>query len=858
MKQNWKIKGFSAVLAVVMMMSALNISVYAEETEMNTEAVIETEAESVFETESESVETAMETESADVEEKSFEETYEESIEETMEEASETTEETELIMGEVVEKEDLYEVSGIFGNSLKWTLSSGTLTISGKGSMGWNYYNSNTYAPWDASDSSIKKVVIQSGVTDIMPLAFAGCLNLSSVSIPNTVTKIGAGAFADCTSLTNISIPSSVKDMAYEARNSMPGLFQGCTKLVTVNIPSGVTNIGWSTFSNCKSLTSITLPNSITSIENWAFSGCINLNSITIPNSVKNIGPGAFSECVKLSSVKIPLNAEVCEEAFALCTGLKTVTIGDNVSIGVDVYSGGRTFYGCTSLTTVSIGKNVKIENEHNFENCTSLKSFTIAGNAPSMNTNQFKNVPTSMTVKVPTGATGYNKKPWTSFKVVYDNSDKLIEDFVTRLYKVCLNRAPDSTGLKDWKTKLKNKQITGVQAAYGFVFSKEFINKNLCNGDYVAQLYKAFLGRTADAAGKKDWVNKLNSGKTREEIFNGFALSQEFKKICTDAGISQGKGISIPANGTVPTGKCSVCGKEDGVTGFVTRLYKICLNRTPDAAGLADWTAKLKSHKITGVEAAYGFFFSQEFINKKYSNTKYVEYLYKALMDRNADEAGKKDWVNRMKYGWIRQDIFYGFAGSQEFTNICSKYGIVRGEVKLPSFQAKGSMNKSVTWVLDNAGILTISGKGSMGLGGEGDQPWFDYIPNIKKVVIKSGIIDIRECAFYGCVELESISIPNTVTRIGRGAFSMCQHLKEIKIPDSVTDLNAGNQLIDVDTFNCCLQLKSITIPKGVKNIPKHMFYDCYYLETIKIPKNAIIDSTAFEGCSNLKSIIYY
>ena len=73
------------------------------------------------------------------------------------------------------------------------------------------------------------------------------------------------------------------------------------------------------------------------------------------------------------------------------------------------------------------------------------------------------------------------------------------------------------------------------------------------------------------------------------------------------------------------------------------------------------------------------FIFSQEFIHKKYSNEDYIEKLYEAFMGRGSDPAGKSDWLNRMsKQKWTREQVFDGFVGSQEFTNICKSYGITR------------------------------------------------------------------------------------------------------------------------------------------------------------------------------------
>ncbi|MEG1070169.1 MAG: DUF4214 domain-containing protein, partial [Ruthenibacterium sp.] len=61
------------------------------------------------------------------------------------------------------------------------------------------------------------------------------------------------------------------------------------------------------------------------------------------------------------------------------------------------------------------------------------------------------------------------------------------------------------------------------------VFSKEFLSKNYNNTDYVKQLYRALMGREADAGGLENWVKALDSGKmNRETVFGHFADSKEF------------------------------------------------------------------------------------------------------------------------------------------------------------------------------------------------------------------------------------------------------------------------------------------------------------------------------------------
>ena len=78
-----------------------------------------------------------------------------------------------------------------------------------------------------------------------------------------------------------------------------------TSISKVIIDDNVTSIGESAFSGCTSLTSVIISNSVTSIEFAAFSGCTGLTSITIPNSVTSIGNNAFTDCTNLTSVTIP-------------------------------------------------------------------------------------------------------------------------------------------------------------------------------------------------------------------------------------------------------------------------------------------------------------------------------------------------------------------------------------------------------------------------------------------------------------------------------------------------------------------------------------------------------------------------
>ena len=77
-----------------------------------------------------------------------------------------------------------------------------------------------------NDSEVTDLVIPNNVTAIRPIAFNGCIGLSSVTLSNSVTVIGFDAFEDCTGLTNVTIGNSVSMICYEA-------FMGCPNITSI-------------------------------------------------------------------------------------------------------------------------------------------------------------------------------------------------------------------------------------------------------------------------------------------------------------------------------------------------------------------------------------------------------------------------------------------------------------------------------------------------------------------------------------------------------------------------------------------------------------------------------------------------
>ena len=132
-------------------------------------------------------------------------------------------------------------SGTCGDSLTWTFSDATktLTISGSGAM-YDYHYRTNEAPWTSISDKIEKLVIEEGVTKLGNTAFLLCGNMKTISFPESLTDLGEDTFQYCTSLKDIRIPSRVEQIR-------AGVFFACKSLKSVTIPASVTSIGDAAF-----------------------------------------------------------------------------------------------------------------------------------------------------------------------------------------------------------------------------------------------------------------------------------------------------------------------------------------------------------------------------------------------------------------------------------------------------------------------------------------------------------------------------------------------------------------------------------------------------------------------------------
>ena len=230
-------------------------------------------------------------------------------------------------------------SGSCGKNATWELyKDGTLYIKGTGAMqdyNWNYNETTkivtTGAPWhDSHSASVKKLVVEDGITSIGNDAFSDCESLVSAELAEGITSIGDGTFTACRDLEKINIPNSVTSIGYDA-------FYSCWALTSLELPSGLSKLESSAVS-FTAIKELTVPHGVKVVDSYLAAYNDNLTTVTLEEGVEEIWHRAFWRCEKLNNITIPRSVKKIEgEAFLECTSLKSVTISKNCNVASDAF-----------------------------------------------------------------------------------------------------------------------------------------------------------------------------------------------------------------------------------------------------------------------------------------------------------------------------------------------------------------------------------------------------------------------------------------------------------------------------------------------------------------------------------------
>ena len=273
-------------------------------------------------------------------------------------------------------------------ALTWELTSdGTLTIRGNGAM-QNYssygFSFSVLRPWDDHSQTIKRVIVEDGVTSIGSMAFEYCSELAEVFIPESVVLIGNGAFRDCEKLDTISELVNVTEVANFA-------FSGCDSLESIILP-GIVTIGKQAFEECDYLRFVELSAKLKEIGRYAFSSCDRLDTVyyigtseqwhtEVSHALDGLEPINGIRYGESMPRDLTSSGAAGENINWSLSAGGTLTIEGNGAMP-DYAEGAAPWYGKrASIVRVDLGKGVTSIGSNAFFGCTSLSIFSFPGSS---------------------------------------------------------------------------------------------------------------------------------------------------------------------------------------------------------------------------------------------------------------------------------------------------------------------------------------------------------------------------------------------------------------------------------------------------------------------------------------------
>jgi len=729
------------------------------------------------------------------------------------------------------KEEIFLQS--VADDFEWELSEtgDTLTIRGNGAM--------PSCPWKTDSStvnSVKKVVIEDGITDIPKNAFYEYINITDAIIPDSVESIGDYAFYGCKSLMEIIIPGSVKRVGYRAFAACESLseliisdgvetidataFGWCTSLEEVVIPGSADMVGndvWGgTFNGCTGLTSVTISEGVSNIAAYAFRGCTGITEITIPGSIETIGTNAFYGCTGLRDLTISDGVKVIDfTAFSGCIGLTEVNIPESVTS-----IGGYAFYECTSLSEVNIPEGVTSIKEYTFYGCTNLSGINIPDSVESIGEYAFFGCTELTEVTIPSTV---KEIEWSAF---YDCTNLVICGYPgSAAIKYAKNTGINYRLLGDFKFELSDDgtlTVTGTgNMPEGWIATEDFDSRKIIKlviGTNLTSISEsAFSGCT-----NLEEVNIPDSIKTIGK--SAFEDCRSLKKIDIPDSVTSIGDSAFAYSGLteiiIPDSVTSIGDSAFAYSGLTEIIIPNSV--THIGTDIFEYCESLENvtipDSVTSINGAFSYCRSLKKITIPDSITS-MEGAF--ISCTGLTEITIPDSVINMEGA---------FAWCTSLTEITIPNNVT-------SIKDAFSGCTGLTGITIPDGVTNIEGA-------------FSGCTGLTGITIPESVTSIGESAFNGCTGLNEITIPDSVTSIGFYAFRECENLRKINIPEGVTYIGGS-------AFSYCTSLTDMTIPDGVKKIESATFYGCTGLRSVSIPDSVTyIGSEAFSNCTNLKEII--
>ena len=539
--------------------------------------------------------------------------------------------------------------------------------------------------------------------------------------------------------------------------------------------------------------------SVTSISEDAFKFCSGLTSVTIGNNVTSIGAYAFNQCSGLTSVTIPNSVtSIGNHAFYGCYPLTSVTIPNSVTS-----IGDRAFAYCIGLTSVTIGNSVTSIGDGAFNSCRGLTSIEIPNSVMSIGISAFS------------GCTGLTSVTINSNAVVsqnYSSTSSLKDIFGNQVQEYILGDEVQSIG---------NYAFYGCSGLTSFTIPNNVTRIGNKAFEGCPDLKKVIVFDIVAWCG-------INFGdQTANPLYNAHNLYSDENTKITDLKIPN----SVTSIGNYAFSDCS------GLTS-VTIPNSVTSIGNYAFQGCSGLTSVTIPNSVTSIgDRAFSGCIGLTSVTIGNSVTSIGDQAFNSC--RGLTSVTIPNSVTSI--------------GDQAF-NSC------RGLTSIEIPNSVTSIGDGAFSGCSSLTSVTINSNAVVSQNYSSTSSLKDIFgTQVKEYIIGNEVHGIGESAFEGSSGLISVTIPNNIISIGIAAFSGCSGLTSVTVEDgnsTYDSRNNCNAIIETATNMLVAGCKNTVIPNSVTSISYKAFFGCSGLTSVTIPNCVTsIGEQAFSGCSSLTSV---
>ena len=591
-----------------------------------------------------------------------------------------------------------------------------------------------------------------------------------------VTAIGARAFDKYKGkdkIRSITLPTNISVVDTAA-------FRGCKDLEEVKNFDKITHARDSVFQNCASLDKIDLSN-VVIIDTLAFSGCKTLRPV-LSSQLDSINYQAFANTgIEALTLAKDRDVYLDDEAFKGCTNLTTVVIGGKYSSeSLPI----RAFWNCTALNRVTLEASIKSIHEGAFKGCTSLATVVIPEGVETLSREAFMGCNKLKTITLPSSILNIRDKAFAgdtlqSITVKQNDPPTLIENaFIDPTYQKAKLYVSNVDGYKNknpWSKFGDNIQTIGNYTLTYIVDGKtetpHYKEEDIPVGKYIAPLDSA-----------------VNVGHK----FSGW----------------QGEPESMPGHDVTVYGKFQ---------------YKLSFS-------YADGSQQPANAKVFSLPKDEWYFYGDSI--KKEALLKALQWAEYDFDDIEIPET--------MPANDLRIEVMYRLA--EQTTTFTYQNKTLNYKVYLLENKAEVIASPDVTGpsITIPANITYNDEQYPVKAIQDGA---FEGNQSIKQITLEADITSIGKRAFFDN-RFTSFTIPATVERIDADAFLYCASMETLTFAgDKVTELPSG-------VFRNCYALEEVSLPASITKIGKYAFAGSSKLNLITINSETMpeADASSFDA----------